>query len=258
MDESYLTGEPYQISKAPGSLVLSGSINGESLLTIHVKKLPADSRYATIVAVLTEAEQKRPTIRRLGDQMGAIFAPIALLLAFSTWFITGDAVRFLSVIVIATPCPLFIAIPLSIISAISMAARQSIIIKDPTVLERLPTCRTAIFDKTGTLTYGKPILTEVLTNNGIDPNFILQVVASLERYSKHPLASAMLQSAEKNKLRLLDATSVSEKPGQGLSGIIEGNKVKINNGKKLLNPFPEIAGRLPPVATGNVFNNFLR
>src|SRR3990167_3879290 len=199
MDESYLTGEPYQISKAPGSLVLSGSINGESLLTIHVKKLPADSRYATIVAVLTEAEQKRPTIRRLGDQMGAIFAPIALLLAFSTWFITGDAVRFLSVIVIATPCPLFIAIPLSIISAISMAARQSIIIKDPTVLERLPTCRTAIFDKTGTLTYGKPALTDIVPAKQFDSKNILQYAASIERYSKHPLSSALLNAAKKEK-----------------------------------------------------------
>ena len=250
MDESYLTGEPYQISKAPGTSVLSGAINGESVLILQAQKLPSDSRYASIVAVLAEAEQKRPTIKRLGDQIGAIFTPVALAVALTAWYFTGDAIRFLAVLVIATPCPLLIAIPITIISAISMAAKQAIIIKDPTVLERLPTCRTAIFDKTGTLTYGKPILTEVLTNNGIDPNFILQVVASLERYSKHPLASAMLQSAEKNKLRLLDATSVSEKPGQGLSGIIEGNKVQITHRKKLLNTFPEIASRLPPVATG--------
>ena len=92
-----------------------------------------------------------------------VFAPIALILAFAAWYFTGDAIRFLAVLVIATPCPLLIAIPITIISAISMAARHAIIIKDPTVLERLPTCRTAIFDKTGTLTYGKPILTEIIT-----------------------------------------------------------------------------------------------
>src|SRR5579872_1286026 len=99
MDESYLTGEPYQISKAPGTLVLSGAINGESVLTLQAQKLPAESRYASIVSVLQEAEQKRPIIRRLGDQIGAIFAPIVLILALSTWYVTGDAVRFLAVLV---------------------------------------------------------------------------------------------------------------------------------------------------------------
>jgi heavy metal translocating P-type ATPase len=250
MDESYLTGEPYQISKAPGTSVLSGAINGESVLVIETQKLPSDSRYASIVEVLQEAEQKRPTIRRLGDQIGAIFAPIALILALVAWYFTGDAIRFLAVLVIATPCPLLIAIPITLISAISMAARQAIIIKDPTVLERLPTCRTAIFDKTGTLTYGKPVLTEILTGMNLDPNFILQNAASLERYSKHPLASAILQAAEKNKLALLDAISVSEKPGQGLNGIIGKNKIHITHRKKLLKIHPELLTQLPSTSTG--------
>lgn len=250
MDESYLTGEPYQISKAPGTTVISGAINGESVLILRAQKLASDSRYAAIITVLEEAEQKRPTLKRLGDQIGAIFTPIALILAFCAWYYTGDAIRFLAVLVIATPCPLLIAIPITLISAISMAAKQGIIIKDPTVLERLPTCRTAIFDKTGTLTYGKPLLTEVLTKNDIDPNMILQNVASLERYSKHPLANAILQAAKKNKLPLLNAASVSEKPGQGLSGIIDGNKIQITHRKKLLQTFPELIDSLPPVSTG--------
>ncbi len=250
MDESYLTGEPYQMSKTPGTLVLSGAINGNSVLIIETQKLPSDSRYASIVTVLQKAEQKRPTIRRLGDQIGAIFAPLALIIALAAWYFSGDALRFLAVLVIATPCPLLIAIPITIISAISMAAKQSIIIKDPSVLEQLPTCRTAIFDKTGTLTYGKPVLTEILTANNIDHNFILQNSASLERYSKHPLASAILQSAEKNKLTLLNATSVSEKPGQGLTGIINGNKIHISHRKKILEAHPEYINQLPPIASG--------
>lgn len=258
MDESYLTGEPYQISKAPGASVLSGAINGETVLTLRAQKLPSDSRYASIVTVLQEAEQKRPSIRRLGDQIGAIFAPIALIIALAAWYFTGDAIRFLAVLVIATPCPLLIAIPITLISAISMAARQAIIIKDPTVLERLPTCRTAIFDKTGTLTYGKPVLTEILTHD-IDPDFILQNVASLERYSKHPLSSAILKAAKKNKLPLLDAASVSEKPGQGLNGIIKGNTFHVTHRKKLIETNPEIVKQLPPVSTGLecvvLFNN---
>lgn len=250
MDESYLTGEPYQISKVPGTSVLSGSINGETVLVLQAQKLPSESRYASIVAVLEEAEQKRPTMRRLGDQIGAIFAPIALILALIAWYITGDVIRFLAVLVIATPCPLLIAIPITVISAISMAARRSIIIKDPTVLERLPTCKTAIFDKTGTLTYGRPVVTEILTKEGIDSNFILQNAASLERYSKHPLASAILQAAEKNKLTLLNATSVIEPPGQGLTGIIGQNKITITNRKKLLETCPEMINQFPPTAAG--------
>jgi heavy metal translocating P-type ATPase len=250
MDESYLTGEPYQISKAPGAAVISGAINSESVLTIKAQKLPSDSRYASIVGVLQEAEQKRPNFRRLGDRIGAIFAPIALMLACVAWYLSGDSIRFLAVLVIATPCPLLIAIPITLISAISMAAKQAIIIKDPTVLELLPTCRTAIFDKTGTLTYGKPILTEVLTIDSMTPDFILQNVASLERYSKHPLASAVVQSAEKNKLPLLDAASVSEKPGEGLTGMIGGNKIYVTHRKKLLESDPELVNKLPLTSSG--------
>jgi len=250
MDESYLTGEPYQISKIPGASVLSGAINGESVLVVQVQRIPADSRYASIVAVLEEAEQKRPTMRRLGDQIGAVFAPIALILALAAWYLTGDSIRFLAVLVIATPCPLLIAIPITVISAISMAARQAIIIKDPTVLERLPTCRTAIFDKTGTLTYGKPALTEIITAADIKPDFILQNAASLERYSKHPLANAILHAAEKKHLPFLNATSVTEPPGKGLSGIIDKNKIQITHRKKLLETFPELKNELPHTSTG--------
>lgn len=250
MDESYLTGEPYQIPKISGTSVLSGAINAETVLVIQAQKLPQDSHYASIVSVLQEAEQKRPTLRRLGDQIGAIFAPIALILALAAWYFTGDAIRFLAVLVIATPCPLLIAIPITIISAISMAAKQSIIIKDPIVLERLPTCRTAIFDKTGTLTYGKPVLTEILTEEKINADDILQMVASLERYSKHPLSSAILQAAKAKGLPFLNATSVSEKPGQGLNGIMGTNIIHVTSRKKILEKYPKLINQIPPSSTG--------
>lgn len=245
MDESYLTGEPYQISKVPGSLVLSGAINGDSLIIIRAEKLPSDSRYAAIVSVLTDAEQKRPKIRRLADRIGAGFALFALIFACIAWFITGDAIRFLSIVVIATPCPLLIAIPITIISAISMAARQSIIIKDPVVLEQLPTCRTAIFDKTGTLTYGKPFLTDVVVEAPNDQKNILQYVASIERYSKHPLSTAILEAAKKENLPLLDALEISEKPGEGLTGVIENHVIQITSRKKVISNYPEFSAKLP-------------
>lgn len=250
MDESYLTGEPYSITKAIGSNVLSGAINGDVVLTIRAEKLALDSRYSQIMGVMKEAEQKRPSMRRIGDQIGAVFAPVALIVALAAWYFTGDSMRFLAVLVVATPCPLLIAIPITLISAISMAAKRGIIIKDPTVLERLPTCRTAIFDKTGTLTYGKPEVTEVITAGGINSNDILQRAASLERYSKHPLANAILMAAKKENLPLIDATTVSEKPGQGLTGIVDGHEISVTSRKKFLVANPDKASLLPDTAAG--------
>lgn len=250
MDESYLTGEPYLVSKAPGVLVLSGSINGEALLIVRAEKRPEDSRYAKIMKVMQESEQRRPKIRRLGDQLGAIFAPLTLMISFFTWYVTHDAVRFLAVLVIATPCPLLIAIPITIISAISLAARKGIIIKDPVVLERLPTCKTAIFDKTGTLTYGQAELIGISPFPGFDKNGILQQVASLERFSKHPLASAIMQTAQKSRLILSDVEEVHENPGQGLVGTIKGKVIQITNRKKLTLQHPIQASTLPPLKRG--------
>ncbi|STX37441.1 cation transport ATPase [Legionella feeleii] len=249
MDESYLTGEPYLISKTPGTYVLSGAINGDCALTVQTTKLPSDSRYAAIVKVLEEAEQKRPAIRRLGDQVGAVFAPFALLFAFIAWYISGDALRFLSVLVIATPCPLLIALPIVIVSAISKAAKQAIIIKDPVILEQLPLCKTAIFDKTGTLTYGKPSLTEIITTGNYKKEEVLQYAASLEQYSKHPLSTAILNAANEQAIMLLNATDVSEKPGQGLTGRLNGHTVTITSRKKLLESGTS-GDNLPPVLSG--------
>jgi cation transport ATPase len=159
MDESYLTGEPFQITKTSGSIVISGAINGESALTIRTTQRAADSRYAKIMEVMRESEAKRPQLRRLGDRLGAIYTPVALIVASLAWAISGEAIRFLAVLVIATPCPLLIAIPIAIIGSISLCARRAIIVKSPVVLEQIAECRTAIFDKTGTLTYGQRFAT---------------------------------------------------------------------------------------------------
>lgn len=233
MDESYLTGEPFLISKAPGSDVLSGSINGDASLTIRATKLAVDSRYAKIMQVMSESEQKRPFMRRLADQLGAWYTPIAIAIALLAWLLSGEAVRFLAVLVIATPCPLLIAIPVAIIGSISLCAKRSILIKDPIVLEQVTQCRTMIFDKTGTLTYGKPVLSEQTTFIKSDPNYVLRLVASVERYSKHPLASAILEKAEEEKIPLLEASQISEPQGAGLQGIVDGHEVIITSRKKL-------------------------
>ncbi len=216
MDESYLTGEPFQITKTSGSTVISGAINGESALTIRTTQVAADSRYAKIMRVMQESESKRPQLQRLGDQLGAFYTPLALLIAILAWGISGDSLRFLAVLVIATPCPLLLAIPIAIIGSISLCARRAIIVKSPVVLEQIAGCRTAIFDKTGTLTYGKPKLTEQLVASGFEQKEVLTLVASLERYSKHPLARAILDAAAADAIDLPEATEVGERPGQGL------------------------------------------
>ena len=250
MDESYLTGEPFQITKTSGSTVISGAINGESALTIRATQLAADSRYAKIMEVMRESEAKRPRLQRLGDQLGAIYTPVALTVAALAWVISGESIRFLAVLVIATPCPLLLAIPIAIIGSISLCARRAIIVKSPVVLEQIAGCRTAIFDKTGTLTYGEPKLTEQLIAPDFAQREVLTLVASLERYSKHPLARAILAAANDAGIQLPEATEVGEQPGQGLRGIVSGHQLQITSRNKLITQKVAGADQLPPVAGG--------
>jgi len=234
MDESYLTGEPFRISKTRGSTVISGAINGESALTIRTTARAADSRYAKIMEVMRESEATRPNLRRLGDQLGAIYTPVALTVALLAWALSGESIRFLAVLVIATPCPLLLAIPIAIIGSISLCAQRAIIVRSPVVLEQIAGCRTAILDKTGTLTYGEPVLTEQLNAPGFVQRDVLTLVASLERYSKHPLGRAVLAAAATERLQLPESTEVSEEPGQGLRGTVSGHRVQITSRGQLV------------------------
>jgi heavy metal translocating P-type ATPase len=229
MDESYLTGEPFKIPKTTGSAMISGAINGESVLTVRTTLRPADSRYARIMEVMRESEATRPHLRRLGDQLGGIYTPVALVVAILAWVVSGTPTRFLAVLVIATPCPLLLAIPIAIIGSISLCARRSIIVKNPVVLEQVASCRTAIFDKTGTLTYGEPRLTHRFTAPGFEAPEVLALVASLERYSKHPLARAILEAARGDGLELREAADVSERPGEGLRGAVSGRPIQVTS-----------------------------
>ena len=250
MDESYLTGEPFRMSKIPGSEVLSGSINGDHALTIQADKLAIDSRYAKIMHVMKASEHDSPHLRRLGDQLGALYTPLAVGIAIAAWLASGHAGRFLAVLVVATPCPLLIAIPVAIIGSISLSARRGIIIKKPIVLEQAATCRTVIFDKTGTLTYGKPKLSEITPAAGFDRNTVLALAASLEQYSKHPLAQAVVEAATQGGLALPTASAISEKPGEGLRGVVEAKTLQITSRKKLAVLFPDVVANLPPTHEG--------
>jgi heavy metal translocating P-type ATPase len=238
------------MSKTPGSAVISGALKGEPALTIRAARRAVDSRYAQIMRVMRQSEEQRPRLRRLGDTLGAYYTPLALVIAIAAAFFSGEARRFLAVIVTATPCPLLIAIPVAIIGAISLAARRGIIVREPAVLEQVDQCSTIIFDKTGPLTYGRPRITEQLVAEGFAADEVLGLVASVERYSKHPLAQAILDRAEEAGIPLRDASHISEKPGQGLTATVAGREVRITSRNKLAAVQPELAAGLPPLAAG--------
>ena len=232
MNEAYLTGEPYLLAKSIGSAVLSGAMNGESALTIKATKPAVDSRYAQIMRVVQETEQNQPAMRRLAERLGAWYTPLALAFAGAAWAWSGDAGRFLAVIVVATPCPLLIGIPVAVIGAISLAAKNGILIRKAASLEDIDRCRVFIFDKTGTLTYGTPSVTEVICGDGFEKDRVLSVVASLERYSRHPLAGALIKAGE--GLPRVEVLAVHEMPGQGLVATVDGIEVEVTGRKRAM------------------------
>lgn len=252
MDESYLTGEPYVITKSVGSAVLSGAINGEDALVVQATKTAADSRYAQIVGILAEAEENRPRMRRMADRLGAWYTVLALVMGILGWVISGDPERFLAVMVIATPCPLLIAVPVAIVGAISLSARSGIIIRDPAILERVSTTTTVMFDKTGTLTYGRPTVTEMHLAPGVDRAEVLRLSAALERYSRHPLAAAVVTAAEGElgTETTAEVAAVSERPGQGLAGTVDGFLITITSRAKALSLLGEDEHHIPEKSAG--------
>jgi heavy metal translocating P-type ATPase len=250
MDESYLTGEPFEMAKAPGSQVLSGAVNGSSLLKIRATKLPVDSRYARILRVVEDAEVNRPKMRRMADRLGGWYTPLALGVGLLGWLVSGTAQRFLAVVVIATPCPLLIGIPVAIIGGISLAARRGVVIRNPRILEQITGCQTFFFDKTGTLTYGRPALTDVLCRPGFSKAVVLTYAAGLEQYSRHPLAKAIVDAARELQLTIPVPTGVSEKPGQGLSGNIDRHSVHITGRNQAVAAGLVTAAELPPLESG--------
>jgi heavy metal translocating P-type ATPase len=250
MDESYLTGEPFEMAKAPGAQVLSGAVNGAGLLKIKATRHPVDSRYARILRVVEDAEANRPKMRRIADQLGGWYTPLALAVGVLGWFIGGTPERFLAVMVIATPCPLLIGIPVAIIGGISLAARRGVVIKDPKILEQITGCEVFFFDKTGTLTYGRPALTDVICRPGVSKSDVLGYAASLEQYSRHPLAQAIMDAARSWNLPIQVPREVSEKPGEGLSGKIDGLRIHITGRSQAVKAGLVSISELPPVESG--------
>lgn len=235
LDESSLTGESLPVERRRGERLLSGSVNGEAAIRMRAAATAADSHYSRIIALVEEASASRAPVVRLADRYAVPFTVLALAMAGIAWLLSGDAVRFAQVLVVATPCPLLIAAPVAFLAGTSQAARKGIIIKNTSTLEQLAKVRTAVFDKTGTLTSGRPVLDKVelaagpetRSGGALDADRLLQLAASAEQYSSHVLASSVIEAAAGRNLRLLPVTQATEQATQGVEAVCGGETVVV-------------------------------
>ncbi|MDN5796222.1 MAG: heavy metal translocating P-type ATPase [Intrasporangium sp.] len=227
-DESALTGEPLPVDRPTGDDVRSGIVNAGSPVTIVATADSGGSTYAALVALVEQAQASSAPFVRVADRFALAFVPLTLVLAGAAWALTGDAVRTVAVLVVATPCPLLLAAPIAIMSGISRAARFGVIVKGGGALEQLGTGRVMLFDKTGTLTEGRPTVSSVLgVPGGPAPAEVLRLAASLDQVSPHVLASSIVTAATSRGLALELPTDVHEVHGVGLEGRVGGRLVRI-------------------------------
>ncbi len=226
-DESSLTGESLPVTRVAGEAVLSGSVNGGSAIEMDATAPAADSRYQRIVALVTEAQERRAPLVRLADRYAVPFTAVSLLIGGLAWWWSGDAGRFAAVLVLATPCPLLIAAPVSFLAGQGRASRSGIVVRGGDVLERLADVRTVAFDKTGTLTEGRPSLVEVRTVAPYDEQEVLRLAASAEQYSSHVLAQSVIEAAQAAGLPLEQASAAQERATHGVSAQLSGGEVVV-------------------------------
>jgi len=225
VDESNITGESLPKLKTIGEVLLSGSVNHEGSITVKVLHEAKDSQYEQIIKLVKSATSSESPFIRLTDKYSIPFTIISFMIAGGTWIVSGHAIRFLEVIVVATPCPLLLAAPIALISGMSRAAKHGIIIKNSTALEKLAQVKTVAFDKTGTLTRGHPVVETIHAYNGYSEEEVIAYAGSLEANSNHVLAQAIVNSASSKHIKLYTSKQVSELSGNGLSGSIKGKSV---------------------------------
>jgi heavy metal translocating P-type ATPase len=242
LDESALTGESRPVERPRGDLVRSGAVNAGAAVDLHATAIAADSTYAGIIRLVREAEAQQAPSVRLADRYALIFVPATLLLAGAAWAISGDAIRALSVLVVATPCPLLLAVPIAIVAGISRSAKRGIIVKGGGVLETLAQGTTLLFDKTGTLTSGVPEIADVESFGPLPPDELLRLAASLDQVSPHVLASAIVRTARERGVELSFPEDVDEVYGAGIAGTVERRKVALGKAS-FVSPGASLGGR---------------
>ncbi len=226
LDTSRLTGEAMPVRVSAGAEVRSGAINGEGSLTIRATARSSESLYARIVELVRSAEASKAPLQRLADRAAVYFTPLTLAICVVAWFASGDMTRVLSVLVVATPCPLILATPIAIIGGITRAASRQIIMRTGGALERLSHVRIAVFDKTGTLTIGRPEVVDVHTRDGVAASQLMQLAAAVEVGSSHLLAQSVVDAARAYG-EIPVAAGIQESPGRGVRGLVGDTAVAI-------------------------------
>jgi heavy metal translocating P-type ATPase len=229
VDASAITGEPLAVPVTVGSLVVSGSANVDGPLTVRATATAGESQYLRIVDLVRSAQGSKAPLQRLADKAAVWFTPVTLLICAITYAITRDTDRVLSVLMVATPCPLILATPIAIIGGINRCARRQIIIRTGGALEALSTVTTAVFDKTGTLTKGQPAVEQVRPLDGYTVEQVLSAAGAVDFGSGHQLARPLVKYAEKMVGVLPEATEVSEVPGRGIAGQVNGALVRVGS-----------------------------
>ncbi|MFD9126610.1 heavy metal translocating P-type ATPase [Kitasatospora sp. NPDC059571] len=215
LDESVLSGESAQLERSVGEPVRSGCVNAGGAFGLRATATEQDSTYAEIVRLARQAGAESAPVVRLADRYAAWFLPLSLAVAGLAWLVSGSAVRAVAVLVVATPCPLLLAAPVAIVSGLSRAAREGVVVRDGAALETLGRARTMVLDKTGTLTTGRPRVIDVVAAPGRTPADVLALAASVDRFSPHVLAEAIVNEARIRGLALTPVRDVSEEPGRG-------------------------------------------
>ena len=229
VDESALTGEPVSRGKGLGDALLSGSVNTGGAFEMRADKVSADSQYSKIVYLVRQAQEERPPLQRLADRYAVWFTPLTLVMCGIGWWITGEARTVLSVLVVATPCPLILAVPVAVISAINRAAGTGIIVKGGTALEQIAGARAFVFDKTGTLTLGTPVVEAVIPFDGLTPREILRAAGSVEQLSSHLLGRTLAAAAQTEGGPLTLPTGFQEVAGRGVEADMDGRHILVGS-----------------------------
>ncbi|MBI3647725.1 MAG: heavy metal translocating P-type ATPase [Actinobacteria bacterium] len=227
LDESALTGESRPVERADGEQIRSGAVNAGAAFDLRAVATAQESTYAGIVRLVQEAQTQKAPFVRLADRYAAIFVPVSLGIAAAAWAFSGQADRTLAVLVVATPCPLLLAVPIAIVSGISRAAKRGIIVKGGGALETLARARVLMFDKTGTLTSGLPEVADIETFGAVDADELLRLAASLDQVSPHVLGTAIVNAARQRGLQLSFPGDVREQHGAGIEGKVDGRAVAL-------------------------------
>ncbi|MBL0170219.1 MAG: heavy metal translocating P-type ATPase [Gemmatimonadaceae bacterium] len=244
VDTSRLTGEPIPVKALAGTKLLSGSVNQEGALTILAIRTSQDSQYARIVELVRSAQASKSPLQRMADKIAVWFTPLTLAVCALAWFLSGDVTRVLAVLVVATPCPLILAVPVAIIGGINRAARRAIIVRNGGALEALAHVQTAVFDKTGTLTIGKPRVHQIVTDDGLTSEALLALAAAVEQGSGHLLARVVVAEADARNMSVVLADNLQETPGSGVMGHVAGVTVAVGSPAYLRTTLPALAPRL--------------